>query len=131
MREFLEITKALSDTNRVRILMALRERELCVCQITELLKLAPSTVSKHMSILDHARLVESRKDGRWVYYRLASDDATSLVPKGLAWMIENLTDDTILLRDSERLQEILARNCFFTKVDKPCMNGETEGNRNE
>ena len=54
MREFMAITKALSDPNRVRILLALRRGELCVCQITELFGFAPSTVSKHLSILHHA-----------------------------------------------------------------------------
>ena len=61
MFEFLNITKALAEENRVRILMALEVEELCVCQITELLELAPSTVSKHMSVLRQARLVEGRK----------------------------------------------------------------------
>ena len=68
MRDFMAIVKALADENRVRALMALRERELCVCEIIELLGLAPSTVSKHLSILYQAGLLESRKDGRWVYY---------------------------------------------------------------
>jgi len=69
--EFVTIIKALSDANRVRALCALRKGELCVCQITELLGLAPSTISKHMSILKQAKLVDSRKSGRWVYYRPA------------------------------------------------------------
>jgi DNA-binding transcriptional ArsR family regulator len=55
MRDILSITKALSDENRVRILIALSHGELCVCQVIELMKLAPSTVSKHMSILKQAR----------------------------------------------------------------------------
>ncbi|TFG44900.1 MAG: ArsR family transcriptional regulator, partial [Candidatus Brocadiia bacterium] len=59
MLSFLSITKALADESRVRTLMALDGRELCVCQITELLGLAPSTVSKHMAILTQARLVEN------------------------------------------------------------------------
>lgn len=70
MDDFLAIAKALSDSHRVRALMALRGGELCVCQIIELLALAASTVSKHMSILKQAGLVDSRKDSRWVYYRL-------------------------------------------------------------
>ena len=70
MRDFMAITKALSDPNRVRILLALRRGELCVCQITELFGFAPSTVSKHLSILHHAHLILSRKSERWVYYRL-------------------------------------------------------------
>ncbi len=67
MREVLDVTKALADGNRLRVLMALGGGELCVCQIVELLQLAPSIISKHMAILRQARLVESRKEGRWMY----------------------------------------------------------------
>ncbi|HSW02527.1 MAG TPA: metalloregulator ArsR/SmtB family transcription factor [Sedimentisphaerales bacterium] len=67
MRDVLDLTKAMADGNRLRVLMALTGGELCVCQIVELLQLAPSTVSKHMSILRQAGLVEGRKDGRWMY----------------------------------------------------------------
>ena len=69
MRYLMQITRALSDENRVRILSFLTHSELCLCQIIELLKLSPSTVSKHMSILVQAGLVEIRKEGRWHYYR--------------------------------------------------------------
>jgi len=63
----MNLTKALADESRVRAVLALRQGELCVCQITELFGFAPSTVSKHLSILFQANLVESRKDGRWIY----------------------------------------------------------------
>ena len=79
MRDLMTVIKALADENRVRVLMALGPKELCVCQIVELLGLAPSTVSKHMSILKQARLVDSRKEGRWMYYRLANSTAPALV----------------------------------------------------
>ena len=68
MFEFMTVIKALADGNRVRILSVLAGRELCVCQIIEMLGLAPSTVSKHLSILRQARLVDDRKEGRWMYY---------------------------------------------------------------
>jgi ArsR family transcriptional regulator len=70
MRETLAVMKALADENRLRIVAALEGRELCLCQVVQLLGLATSTVSRHMSILQQARLVESRKDGRWTYFRL-------------------------------------------------------------
>jgi DNA-binding transcriptional ArsR family regulator len=70
MRDFLVLVKGLADESRLRTICALKGRELCVCQITELLGLAPSTVSKHMSILHQARLVDSRKEGCWSCYRL-------------------------------------------------------------
>jgi DNA-binding transcriptional ArsR family regulator len=55
--------------------------ELCVCQIIELLGLVPSTVSKHMSILKQAGLVENRKEARWMYYRLPKKEAqTRIIP---------------------------------------------------
>jgi DNA-binding transcriptional ArsR family regulator len=66
----MQIAKALADANRVRILLFLAQSELCLCQIIELLQLSPSTVSKHISILTHAGLVDVRKEGRWHYYRV-------------------------------------------------------------
>ncbi|MEY4385928.1 MAG: hypothetical protein RLY20_1211 [Verrucomicrobiota bacterium] len=75
------ITKARSDPGRVRILLALRKGELCVCQITELFGLAPSTVSKHLSILTQAGLTLSRKDERWVYYRLPEDASVEVAAR--------------------------------------------------
>ena len=107
MNEVLDITKALADGNRLRALMALTDGELCVCQIIELLGLAPSTVSKHMSILRQARLVEARKEGRWMYYRLADRHAARPVRDALAWLRRNLTETTEILQDRKKLQKIL------------------------
>lgn len=107
MWDFMSITKALADENRVRMLLALRDRELCLCQIVELVVLAPSTASKHMSILRQARLVEGRKSGRWMYYRLAGKDAPEAAQQALAWVMESLASDPRVVRDAKRLQEIL------------------------
>jgi ArsR family transcriptional regulator, arsenate/arsenite/antimonite-responsive transcriptional repressor len=106
MREFMAITKALADEQRVRMLLALRRGELCVCQIVALVELATSTVSKHMSILKQARLVESRKEGRWIYYRLPSDHTPQVVQQSLDWVFEHLADDPRIARDQQRLEEI-------------------------
>jgi DNA-binding transcriptional ArsR family regulator len=107
MREFLAVTKALSDANRVRMLLSLRGRELCVCQIIELFRLAPSTVSKHMWILSQARLVERRKEGRWMYYRQAGRDAPGPVRAALRWVHQALAEDPQTRRDAKRLEAIL------------------------
>ncbi len=108
MREVLDITKALADANRLRVLMALTGGELCVCQIVELLELAPSTVSKHMYILRQARLVDSRKDGRWMYYRLPPRDAPKAVKETIAWVRRQLAESPQMRQDAERLRKILA-----------------------
>jgi len=110
MRAFMAITKALSDQNRVSILLALEGRELCVCQIIQFLGLAPSTVSKHLSILKQACLIEDRKDGRWMYYRLAGDDAPTEVREALVWVCRSFADSPShkIKKDAQRLQTILA-----------------------
>ena len=107
MHSFMMVVKALADENRIRALLALRDCELCVCQMIELLGLANSTVSKHMSILKQARLVDSRKDGRWVYYRSAGDEAPPEVQEAITWICKSLTKDPKILKDTERLKKIL------------------------
>jgi DNA-binding transcriptional ArsR family regulator len=107
MLDFMAIAKALADENRVRLLFALQRQELCACQLVELIRLAPSTVSKHMSILKQARLVESRKEGRWVYYRLGGPDAPSAVRDAIAWVRRSLAGEPRMASDSARLDEIL------------------------
>jgi DNA-binding transcriptional ArsR family regulator len=107
MNEFMAITKALADSNRVRILLALRRGELCVCQITELFGFAPSTVSKHLSILHHAGLIRSRKTGRWVYYRLPESGAEVAVREAIDWVKKSLGRSDQARADTRRLSRIL------------------------
>lgn len=110
MRETIDVLKALADEGRVRILMALRGRELCVCQIIALLALAPSTVSKHMSIMKQARLVESRKEGRWIHYRLAEEEATDEARKAIGWLSDVLDRNARVRQDAKRLRQILKQD---------------------
>ena len=107
MKEFMSITKALSDPGRVRILLALQPAELCVCQITELFGLAPSTVSKHLSLLHQAGLVLSRKENKWVYYRLADQAGSPLVRDVLRLARQSLKDCKEALDDAARLKRVL------------------------
>jgi ArsR family transcriptional regulator, arsenate/arsenite/antimonite-responsive transcriptional repressor len=108
MRDVVTIAKALSDENRVRILAILEGRELCVCQVIELLGLAPSTVSKHLSILKQARLIDGRKYGRWMYYRLADEDVPPVAKDAISWALKGLGRDRQREKDAERLIQILA-----------------------
>ena len=107
MRDLMAVLKALADENRVRILMAVRGRELCVCQIVELLRLAQSTVSKHLSILHQARLVDARKEGRWIFYRPADDRAPAVARHIAAVVSRLLAHDPQAGDDAKRLKEIL------------------------
>ncbi len=121
MNEFLTITKALSDESRVRAVMALAQGELCLCQIVEVLGLAPSTVSKHMSILQQAGLIQRRKDGRWHYYRLARREASPMVRDTIRWALKSLEHEKIIVSDSATLRCVREKDpgdftaCYSTK----------------
>ena len=121
MEPVLRITKALSDGNRLRVLVALMAYdELCVCQVTDMLKLATATVSRHMSVLYGAKLVQSRKDGRWVYYRLSS----AFPPVLRKWLEESLSRAPEILGDLKTLKAIQACSAYesetaLSTTDKP------------
>src|SRR5258707_13098851 len=101
----MNITKALAEENRVRALLALRQGELCGCQITELFGFAPSTVSKHLSILHRAGLIQSRKAERWVYYRLP-DKSSTPVREAIQWVHKSVSMTADALADSKKLKRI-------------------------
>lgn len=74
LKKIEKIYKALSDRNRLRIINMLKERAMCVCEITDILELSQSTVSGHLRILKEAEVVEDRKDGLWIEYSLCKDE---------------------------------------------------------
>lgn len=115
MREIMDVLKALADENRLRALGALRGGELCVCQLIALLELAPSTVSKHLTILRAARLVESRKEGRWMYYRLAGECPTPSKGKVLALLFKDMENAPRIIADRKKLKRICGED-----LDKLC-----------
>lgn len=110
MRELLAVMKALADPSRLRIVAALHGRELCLCQIVELVGLATSTVSRHMSILEQARLVDARKDGRWTYFRLAAEEGRPVAGEAAELVFRTLAQDAQVRADSVRLKQILKMN---------------------
>ena len=108
MKEFLNMTKALADENRLRMLMALRNREMCVCQIAGWTGLALSTVSKHLSVLYQAGLVSARKDGRWMFYSLPAKGAPTPMQEAVSWVKRSLADNARIAEDAARLKKVLA-----------------------
>ena len=107
MEQIIAIARALSDENRVRALMALGDQEVCLCQLIELLQLAPSTVSKHMSILKQAKLVVGRKKGRWMHYRLPGKSSPPAVQQAISWVRQTASDDEQVLIDAVQMIKIL------------------------
>jgi len=105
MKQFLNITKALADETRLRILMALREHELCACQIIALLKMAPSTVSRHLYLLGQAGLIDKRKCGKWLYCSLPAKPSPE-VKSALAMTFKALAVADRIQRDGLHLESI-------------------------
>ncbi len=70
MKDFIKVTKAISDPNRVKIIKMLQHKMMCVCELKEALQISQPSVSKHLKILEEAGLVSFKKDGLWVDYHL-------------------------------------------------------------
>jgi len=77
MDRYTEVFKALADKTRLRImrLLSITDREICVCEFVDALKLPQYQVSKHLNILKNAKLVEGERRGTWVYYSPLKKDS--------------------------------------------------------
>ena len=106
MRKLTKTFQALSDTNRIRILKMLKIRHLCVCEITEILNLANSTVSKHLSILRDAGFILDEKDGKWVNYCLNETKNNEYVTKLLPLISKWIPDDKIISDDYKKVKVV-------------------------
>ena len=78
-----ELFKVFGDSTRIKILYALFEAELCVCDIAQLLGLTQSAVSHQLRVLKAGRLVKPRKDGKTVFYSLADEHVRTLIAQGM------------------------------------------------
>jgi len=112
------VSSAVADPSRVRILKLLEPGELCVCQITAVLDLAPATISKHLALLKSAGLVQQRREGKWVYYRLAGHALNDYARPFLSLVANSLCDDSTIAEDRRLLALVLA-----TPVQLVCEQG--------
>lgn len=99
-----DVFKALAHPVRLRVLAMLRDGELCVCQLTAVLRLAPSTVSAHLAELRRAGLLAERKQGRWVHYRLSLEPPATA--KVLAELWERVGTDPEVRADARLLKSL-------------------------
>ncbi len=110
LSDFIAIAEAVADETRARALALLAGGELCVCQIVDVLRLAPSTVSQHMTLLARAGLVERRKEGRWHFYRLANRGAAPQVRQALRWVRSAVGNDARILADRKSLSRVMCKD---------------------
>jgi arsenate reductase len=93
MKTFIRTMKACGDDNRLRILKMLQHREMCVCELTEALRITQPSVSRHLKILEDADLVTHRREGQWINYRLNWQSENPYARKLLNLMKQWLEDD--------------------------------------
>ncbi len=92
LKIYLKVMKALSDKTRIKIIKMLQACEMCVCEMQAALELSQPSVSKQLRVLEEAGLVESRKDGLWVIYRLA-DTAESVYADHMQSILRDWLND--------------------------------------
>ena len=104
VRPLSRLFRALADETRVRMVMLLSHGELCVCHIENALQLPQPTVSRHLGILRAAAVVDSRRDGTWVYYRLIAQERPELAGV-FAGIAQAFASQRVLRADLARLKK--------------------------
>ena len=97
--------RALADRTRLRLLNLLRADEVCVCFFVEILKTNQPKISRHLAYLRRAGIVDARREGQWMHYRIvepADPEAARLLKDVMSW----LASDQEMQRDRERLVKI-------------------------
>lgn len=114
MKETARLLKLLSDENRLRIILLLSRKELCVCQIMGVLGVSQPLVSRNLSLLSSAGLLSERKDGKLSFYSVRKDTPRT-AEKVIKIIRDELKDDSVVLEDIDSLGECLD---FMKKTGK-------------
>lgn len=106
MKKILNVLKALSDETRLRIMNLLFVKELCVCDIMEVLQITQTKASRHLTYMRNAGLVSDRKHAQWVYYSLIQDEELKFLR---SLVLDNLRNIEQCKTDLVNLEEWLKR----------------------
>jgi ArsR family transcriptional regulator len=96
VRELMAIARTLGDPTRIRVMAALRNGELCVCELVDALDISQSSLSSHLQICREVGVVTTRKESRWIYYSLSA---------GYAPLIETIFSELQTLGRDEQLRQ--------------------------
>ncbi|MBO4758918.1 MAG: helix-turn-helix transcriptional regulator [Spirochaetaceae bacterium] len=83
-----DLFKIFGDTTRIKILYALRAKEMCVSAIAELLNMNQSAVSHQLKILKQSKLIKFRRDGKTIFYSLADSHVVTIIDQGMDHLME-------------------------------------------
>src|ERR1035437_7544623 len=107
--------QALGDTTRLRLLNLMGEQEICVCYFVEILEQAQPKISRHLAYLRRAGIVEARRDGKWIHYRIVMPSdigAVQVLNQTLAW----LKKDRAMQADRARLSKACCSPAKFVAL---------------
>jgi ArsR family transcriptional regulator len=103
--ELVAIAKALADPTRIRIIAALRNGELCVCELVDALGISQSSLSSHLQICRQAGVLATQKDSRWIYYSLSTRYAPLI--ERIFSELQTVDTDEQVRQDARRLKKRL------------------------
>jgi len=100
-----DLFKALADRTRLRLINLIGESEVCVCFLTEILKMSQPKISRHLAYLRRARIVTPRREGKWMHYRL-TDPPDEHAAQIFREVRSSLAEHPELQRDREKLEKV-------------------------
>ena len=108
MEDIIKVLKALCDETRLRMLMLIEQKELCVCEVMRILDMHQSRVSRHLNILRDAGLARARRQGTWMFYSAAANESSEHHARVAEALRKWMKDKDIVRRDIARLEKCIA-----------------------
>lgn len=109
------LLKALGDRTRLRLLNLIREREVCVCYLIEVLKSPQPKVSRHLAYLRRAGIVAARREGYWMHYRIVQPKNTAAA-RVFQQVLASFAGDPQMQRDLTMLQKACRKPERFARL---------------
>ena len=106
VRELMGVLKAVADKNRMRILKMLEKKPMCVCELAAVLKIKQPSVSKHLSILKNAGLIQDERNGQWIDYSQCTENINKYTPVMQSNVKNWLNDDPIIKSDLQKTKTL-------------------------
>ncbi len=115
MNNLTNFFRLVSDETRLRLLMILSEKELCVCELCHILSLSQPKVSRHLARLRDMGLVQTKREGQWIFYDLKLEDP--LIRDIIKLIKDNMAKYDLLRKDWERLNVLIQDNKLCERVE--------------
>jgi ArsR family transcriptional regulator len=106
MRELVKVFKALADKNRLRILKMLQYKKMCVCELSAALGITRPSVSRHLSLMKDAGLVQDERNGQWIDYSLCKDTINEYASVIQSHLNGWINDDSVIKNDAKKIKTL-------------------------